>query len=130
MQMNSTIEKAKGNYYQILFDQVNEHRRHIRLLETKLPTLNGECRERAKKTIDNHRGQIAEIELIIDQAAPLKKSKGYYPRPVVQLFGEQEIAKFRSAKEASEQSGVRLGGIQKTLSGHQRMCGGYGWRYA
>ena len=51
-------------------------------------------------------------------------------KQVVMLLDSEEVARYKSAKDAALNIGVDLSGIARACRGRQKTAGGYQWRYA
>jgi group I intron endonuclease len=50
-------------------------------------------------------------------------------KPVIKIYDGEEIARYRSAREAAREMGVDSSGITRTCCGKQKTVGGYEWEY-
>lgn len=51
-------------------------------------------------------------------------------KSVIMLLAGEEVARYKSAKEAAENIGVDLSGVARVCRGRQKTAGGFVWRYA
>jgi len=59
-----------------------------------------------------------------------RKANGRFNKPVIQLDRDgNEIAIFKSGKEAAEKTGCDVTNIRKTCNGDRASCGGFLWKY-